>query len=72
MGIAKSKLAVTMAAPVSPQEADKAKIRILEKKIAYLEDRIGEVWTLKIIWGYCIIGLAGPPADRVNQVVKYW
>ena len=33
MGIAKSKLAGTVAAPVSPQEADKAKIRILEKKL---------------------------------------
>ena len=75
MGIAKSKPAVqgAVAAPyVSGAEADKAKIRILEKKVAYLEDRISEVCTLKIIWGYSIIGLAGPPADRVDQVGKYF
>ena len=59
------------AIPVPVAEADKENIVELEKKVVELKDRISEVCTLKIIWGYSIIGLVGSPPDLIDQAGSF-
>ena len=65
MGIKNTKPAEETPVPASEQEADKAKIKAIEKRLSFFKERINEVCTLKIIWGYSIF--AGPPPDRTDQ-----
>ena len=69
MGNKNNKLVEETPVPTAEQEVDKAKIKALEKRLAFFKERINEVCTLKIIWGYSIF--AGPPPDRIDQAGSF-